>query len=382
MKASAAPVKEKSPALRHEFESVALLLQGGGALGAYQAGVYEALAGAGIVPDWVGGISMGAINGAIIAGNRPKARVAKLHAFWETITTPGAFPPLLRQGGDALRTLWDQASAMAAVMGGVRGFFTPRALPPWLYPPGSPFALSFYDTDGFAKLLEQFIDFDILNGDSVRYTTSAVNVRNGNYTLFDNRSRRIGPEHVMASGALPPGLPAIELEGENYWDGGLISNTPLHWVMDGADRDTLVFQVDLWSARGGFPRHLFEVVTRAKEIQYSSRTRAITDEFRAAHKWRHTFSTLYAKLPEELQDSEEAKALHACCSRNLYNVVHLIYRPAHYEGYSKDYEFSRLSMEERWKAGYNDIARSLRHAEILKRPVCAEGIRVYDVAET
>lgn len=389
MTSSAGNTKEKAPGPknRSDFESIALLLQGGGALGAYQAGVYEALAEADIMPDWVGGISMGAINGAIIAGNKPSERVAKLRGFWERITADqlwnqsGIFDPFIKQSGEAMRIFWNGMSAVVSMVKGVPGFFTPRTLPPWCFPPGNPSALSFYDTGSFGKMLEQFVDFNILNSGAVRYTTSAVNIRSGNYTIFDNLSRKIGPEHVMASAALPPALPAIEIEGENYWDTGLISNTPLQWVKDEAAKDTLIFQVDLWSARGGFPKDLLEVMTREKEIQYSSRTRAITDQFKSAHTWHHAFATLYKKLPENLKKTEEAKLLQACCDEHVYNIVHLIYRAKNYEGYSKDYEFSRLSMKEHWKAGYNDTVRSLRHKDILKRPECPEGIKTYDVAE-
>jgi NTE family protein len=376
------------PKGRTDFESIALLLQGGGALGAYQAGVYEALAKADIAPDWVGGISMGAINGAIIAGNKPGARLGKLQDFWESLTTSdrfwrqfSSFSPFIKQGGEALRTFWNMVSAGTTLIEGVPGFFEPRLLPPWMSPPGSPGALSFYDTGSLRVMLESFVDFGILNAGAVRYTTSAVNLRTGNYTVFDNRTREIIPEHIMASAALPPGLPPVEIEGDYYWDGGLISNTPLRWVMDDAANDTLVFQVDLWSSRGELPKDMLETMTREKEIQYSSRTRAMTDQFKAAQKWHHAFAKLYKKLPENLKKTEEAKLLYTACDDNVYNIVHLIYRARHYEGYSKDYEFSRLSMEEHWKAGYNDTVRSLRHKDILKRPDCREGIKTYDVAE-
>jgi NTE family protein len=382
-----ASVKEKAPKSKHllEFESIALLLQGGGALGAYQAGVYEALSEAGVAPDWVGGISIGAINGAIIAGNKPENRVAKLKGFWETITANplwnqfGAFSPMAKHGGEPMRAFWNQMNATTSLLWGVPGFFTPHLAPPWFFPPGSPAATSFYDTSGFKKTLEKFIDFDVLNHDGIRYTTSAVNVRTGNYTVFDTRNHKIGPEHVMASGALPPALPAVEIEGQFYWDGGLISNTPLQWVMDEAEKDTLIFQVDLWNARGSYPKDMIGVMTRQKEIQYSSRTRAVTDRFKHEQQLRHAFANLYDKLPDELKKTEEAKLLFACSDFNVYNIVHLIYRAHKYEGYSKDFEFSRLTMEEHWKAGYNDTAHSLRHKEVLQRPTCAEGIMTYDV---
>jgi NTE family protein len=257
-----------------EFGTTALLLQGGGALGAYQAGVYEALAEAEILPEWVAGISIGAINGAIIAGNQPAERVAKLRGFWEQLTSWPAlgqcevFNGLVEQGGNPARNLWNQVSTGVSVAAGTPGFFKPRMIPPWASPEGTLAATSYYDTGEFKSTLEQFIDFDFLNSGAARYTVSAVNVRSGNYELFDSAEREIGPEHVMASGALPPEFPAVEIEGEKYWDGGIVSNTPLEWLAAASDRDMLVFQVDLWSARGHFPRNMMEASTRLKEIQY------------------------------------------------------------------------------------------------------------------
>jgi NTE family protein len=387
MIATSPRLKKKTPLPANgcEFESIALLLQGGGALGAYQAGVYQALEEADLLPDWVGGISIGAVNGAIIAGNMPGKRIEKLRGFWGSLTDSfsrdqfGALGPFMQQSGDAFRTFWNQMSAEVSMVNGVPGFFTPRVPPPWLLPPGSIAATSFYDTGAFKKTLERFIDFDVLNSGAVRYTTSAVNVRSGNYTLFDTRVQEIKVEHIMASGALPPALPAIEIDGQYFWDGGLISNTPLQWVMDEAMQDTLVFQVDLWSAKGGFPRDMFEVMTREKEIRYSSRTRAMTTSFKHAQKMRHAFAALYDKLPANLKRTEEARMLLSDSDINVYNIVHLIYRARHYEGYSKDFEFSRLSMEEHWKAGYHDTVRSLRHKEVLKLPECPEGIETYDM---
>jgi NTE family protein len=370
-----------------EFQCVALLLQGGGALGAYQGGVYEALAEAGIAPDWIGGISIGAIVGAIIAGNTPPNRVPKLRGFWEYITCNpllnehSSLAHLLKQGGEAMRIFWGQMSASAALLGGVPGFFTPHPAPPWCFAPGNPSATSYYDTTAFRKTLEQFIDFEVLNTNGIRYTTSAVNVRTGNFTIFDTKTHTIGPEHVMASGALPPALSAVEIEGQYYWDSGLVSNTPLQWVMDEASKDTLVFQVDLWSSRGVFPKDILGVMTRQKEIQYSSRTRAVTDRVKHAQRLGHAFAILYEQLPENLKNTAEAQLLRSESSCNVYNIVHLIYRAHEYEGFSKDFEFSRLSMEDHWKAGYNDTVRSLRHKDILKRPTCAEGIMTYDLAE-
>jgi NTE family protein len=371
---------------RLPFECIALVLQGGGALGAYQAGVYEALAEANINPDWVAGVSIGAINTAIIAGNEPAERVARLRTFWQEITanplldwTAAAHALTLK--GDLPRALFNQLSATYALFAGASGFFTLRQPVPWLHPDGALEATSFYETKLLKSTLERLVDFDRINASDMRFSVGAVNVRSGNFVYFDNKTHTIRPEHVMASGSLPPGFPAVEIEGEYYWDGGLISNTPLQWVVEyGPRQDTLAFQVDLWSARGAFPGNLAEVVTRQKEIQYSSRTRAKTDEFKRYQRARKTLASFLSKLPADLLASEEARMLSSIADSKVYSVVQLIYRSKHYEGHSKDYEFSRLSMEEHWRAGYHDAVRSLRHPEALQRPRNQEGVYTFDLA--
>jgi NTE family protein len=190
----------------------------------------------------------------------------------------------------------------------------------------------------------------------------------------------IRPEHVMASGALPPGFPAIEIEGEHYWDGGLVSNTPLQWVLESAQRrDTLAFQVDLWSARGAVPRTLGEVATRQKEIQYSSRTRASSDQFKKEQKLRNALAALFSKLPDRLRDTPEFALLNPEAGRKVYNIVQLIYRSKRYEGESKDFEFSARSMDDHWAAGLNDTVRTLRHPEALERTTSADGVFTFDL---
>jgi NTE family protein len=372
---------------RPPFECIALLLQGGGALGAYQGGCYEALAEAGIHPDWIAGISIGAINSALIAGNSPETRVEKLRRFWEQTTTEafGGWPQSLLtplMGGDWGRGLISQMSAVGTTMNGADGFFSPRSPWPWLHPTGSVEATSFYDTAGLKSTLESLVDFDRINAEDVRFSVGAVNVRSGNFVYFDSTTHTIRPEHIMASGALPPGFPAVEIDGERYWDGGLISNTPLQWVMDSLPRqDTLAFQVDLWSARGAFPGNLAEVETRRKEIQYSSRTRANTDQFKYAQRIRNTVATLLEQLPDDLKDSPESVLLSEIANRKAYSIAHLIYRPVGHEGHSKDYEFSRSSMEAHWRAGYNDTVRTLRHPHLLERPANHEGVAVFDLEQ-
>jgi NTE family protein len=370
---------------RPPFECIALLLQGGGALGSYQAGVYEALAKADLYPDWVAGISIGAINAAIIAGNPEAERVPKLRAFWEAISanpwldwTVGSHE--LTPRGDAAHALFSQMSAAWALIRGAAGFFALRRPAPWLHPNGALEATSWYDTAALKSTLERLVDFDRINAGETRFSVGAVNVRTGNFVYFDNTTHTIRPEHVMASGSLPPGFPAVEIEGEYYWDGGLVSNTPLQWVVDSGPRqDTLAFQVDLWSARGEFPGNLAEVATRQKEIQYSSRTRACTDQFKRFQRARCALASLLSKLSDELRDSKEAKLLSSIADHKVYNIVQLIYRSKHYEGHSKDYEFSRLTMQEHWRAGYHDAVRTLRHPEVLERPSNLEGIFTFDL---
>jgi NTE family protein len=367
------------------FESVALVLQGGGALGAYQAGVYEALAEAGIHPNWIASVSIGAINAAIIAGNPLDSRIDRLREFWSRVTADRLWSNMGNASfgfarGDDARRLLNHVSSGIAVASGARGFFTPHPVAPWFQPNGTIEATSFYDTHDLKRTLEQLVDFDRLNSGAVRFSAGAVNVRTGNFAYFDTTTHTIRPEHVMASGALPPGFPAIEIDGEYYWDGGLVSNTPLEWVVDAEPRrDTLAFQVDLWSARGDFPRNMFEVMTREKEIRYSSRTRASTDQFKHIQKLRHALAGLLERLPEELKSSPETQLLGGAADRTVYNIVHLIYRPKNYEGHSKDYEFSRLSMEEHWRAGYRDAQRTLRHPEVLERPTNREGVFTFDL---
>ena len=376
--------KSHREAARPPFEQVALLLQGGGALGSYQAGVYQALHEAGIEPDWVAGISIGAINSAIIAGNPPAHRLDRLRDFWETVSAApfGVPDPIgLDSAGDLAREWVNQFRAFGVLVGGAPQFFAPRPLPPFLAPRGSTEALSYYDTAPLRATLERLVDFDLLGHGPTRLSVGAVNVRTGNFVYFDSASHRIGPEHVIASGSLPPGFPATEIEGEHYWDGGLVSNTPLQWVLDARPRcDTLAFQVDLWSAKGDLPRDLVESGTRQKEIRYSSRTRSGTDQFRRTQQLRRALARVWRDLPEELSGLPEAQLLAAEADDKVYNIVQLIYRSRKYEGVAKDFEFSRRTMEEHWQAGYHDAVRTLRHPEVLQRPESLDGVFTFDLA--
>ena len=299
------PQKLPGPLKGKIDKQIALALQGGGALGSYQAGVYEALTEYDYQPDWVAGVSIGAINCAIIAGNAPEHRVARLRQFWELVSSPSANWLDLPQGTwqDATR----HAAAIAALLFGQPGFFRPSIWRGWITGAAP---TSYYDTSYLKATLERLVDFDRINVRKMRLSVGAVNVRSGNFVWFDNARQIIRSEHVMASGALPPGFPAIEIDGECYWDGGLVSNTPLRYLMETLPRrSTLAFQVDLFSARGDAPGSLDAVSERDKDIRYSSRTRMGVETFRYAHNLRRNISTLLAKLPDSLKNEPEVAFL-------------------------------------------------------------------------
>jgi NTE family protein len=356
------------------------VLQGGGALGAYQAGAYEALCASGEVPGWIAGISIGAINAALIAGNPPARRVERLREFWDTVTT-GSFAGLagLEPGGDT-HGLINEASAMATALFGRPGFFTPRFPPPLLQPPGTPAALSFYDTSALRDTLSRLVDFDLLNDGTTRLSVGAVNVRTGNFTYFDTGHQVLDVRHIMASGALPPGFPPIEIDGEWYWDGGLVSNTPLDYALDqpGSAR-RLVFQVDLFAATGPLPVDLAQVFEREKDIRFSSRTRLNTDRALQRQALAQAARRLFARLPAELADDPDLLALKAAARERAVSVVHLIYRRVSHETHSKDYEYSRRSMLDHWQSGRTDVEQTLASQRWKNRRVPDEGIHVFDL---
>lgn len=367
------------------FERVALLLQGGGALGSYQAGVYQAMAEGHVHPDWVAGISIGAVNSAIIAGNAPERRVERLRDFWETVTEPPlgtfgmAYNPFLKNLDDHTHRLLNQSRAFGIMMMGAPGFFAPRPpLMPFL-PTTQAGEVSYYDVSALKETLERLVDFDRINAGEMHFGVGAVNVKTGNFIYFDNATTKIRADHVVASGALPPGFPAVEIDGEFYWDGGLVSNTPLQWMLDQRPRlDTLALQIDLWSARGELPRDVIEADSRVKDIRYSSRTRAATDQYRHAQKLRLAVADVLKHIPAKLRNSEEVKLLAAEADDKICNIVQLIYHARNYEGISKDYEFSRRTMLEHWEAGYRDAMRAMQHPEVLKRPRREDGVQVFD----
>jgi len=360
-----------------------LVLQGGGALGSYQAGAYQSLCNFDFEPDWVAGISIGAVNAAIIAGNARDKRVERLKEFWDMVSAPVPWKPLVN--GDRGRSAFNETSAALIATFGVPGFFTPRIPPAPLWPAGHPEAQSYYDTAPLKRTLERLVDFDRINDLKCRLSVGAVGVTSGNFRYFDNvefarQGKRIGPEHIMASGALPPGFPSIVIDGEHYWDGGIASNTPLDYVLDAEiERDLLIFQVDLFSARGMVPQTLLEAAEREKDIRFSSRTRMNTDKNRQLHNTRRAMRDLISKLPEHLKDEPSVKLLQEASKENTVTVVHLIYKSKNYETSSKDYDFSHVAMVEHWSAGVRDVHLSMRHKDWLERPQSDETMVTYDL---
>ncbi|CAH2601156.1 Patatin-like phospholipase family protein [Rhodovastum atsumiense] len=354
---------------------VVLVLQGGGALGSYQAGVFEALVEAGLQPDWVAGVSIGAVNGSLIAGNPPEQRLERLREFWLRITAPTALWP--RHGPPVLERLEQRAGALGALLFGQPGFFRPRLPFEWFTdtPP-----VSFYDTGALQGTLAELVDFERIARGPTRLTVGAVNVETGNQINFDSRHMRLGVEHVMASGALPPGLAVVEVEGEAFWDGGLVSNTPLQVVMDDAPReDSLIFQVDLFPARGPRPATLDEVLEREKDIRYSSRTRAGTKSASERQSLRLELTRFLDRLPAKLQRDPVAQHLRGLSCRARMDIVHLIYRPDVPQGSQKDFQFDRGTMSRRWEQGLADGRRTLQAAPWRAPVPAGTGVRVFDV---
>jgi NTE family protein len=355
-----------------------LVLQGGGALGSYQAGVCEALDREGMQPTWVAGISIGAINAALIAGNPPERRVERMRAFWEHASSGYFFAPAASDSTFA-RSWVNQMSAAYIATFGAPGFFAPRFPGPMLAAPGSMEALSFYDTSPLKTTLTELVDFDRINSCETRLSVGAVDIETGNNVLFDNTQMTIGPEHIMASGALPPGFPPVWIDGRAYWDGGLVSNTPLQFVLDEeATEDLLIFQVDLFSARGPMPQNLVEADEREKDIRYSSRTRLNTDQNLRIHRIKVALRRLLKALPEDCGEAEDLRLLHEAAKENAVAIVQLVYRKRPYEGGSKDYEFSRQTMVEHWSSGVSDVEHCFAHADTLLANAPQSGTVVID----
>jgi len=357
---------------------VALVLQGGGALGAYQAGVYQALHESNIEPDWVCGVSIGAINSALIAGNPPEKRLERLHTFWDRITSRKIWH--YTPDGDIFRKARNFTSSLMTTTLGQPGFFTPHQTNPWFSPTGARTATSYYDTTPLRESLLELVDFDRINSKKMRFAVGAVNVLSGNFIYFDNAHDEIVPEHIMASGALPPALPMVKVGTDHFWDGGIVSNTPLQHLLDQEDNaNSLVFQVDLFSARGALPRDIQDVMARHKDIMYSSRTRYNTDVYRRTYALRTALHNALAKIPDDQLSEDEHRLKQSNSRLPGITLLQLIYQQKAYEGDAKDHEFSGTSMREHWASGHEDTKRSLKRRDWIKMPENGMGIVIHDV---
>ncbi|HYE40197.1 MAG TPA: patatin-like phospholipase family protein [Ramlibacter sp.] len=359
---------------------VVLALQGGGALGAYQAGVVQALHECRLAPDWIVGTSIGAINGAIVAGNREADRVARLRDFWDGVAQPDSVD--MSRVGDMVRLANIRLNTGQVMLRGVPGFFAPR--------PFNPFALgmrvdpadaAFYDSTPLSATLARLVDFDYLNSaQCIRLTSAAMNVRSGELHHFDNRSQKIGPEHIRASGALPPGLPAVEIDGELYWDGGLYSNTPLEKVLSEAPQgDTLCFLIDLWSARGAAPGTFDEVRTRKKDVTFASRSLRHIREYADRHALQNKVRELYARLPEAARTDQDRIDLQDMGCGSTLHVVRIPYSGVDWHLASKEVNFSRGSITWRWEQGYDDARRALDDARWLRAVEADTAVVVHEL---
>ena len=364
-------------------DQVVLLLQGGGALGSYQAGVFEAINDHAIPLTCIAGISIGAVNAALIAGNPPEKRIEALRTFWEMVS--GGMPAFILPDENRLREGAHLAAAATVASFGVPGFFVPHwTMPNWA-PAGSEAAISYYDSAPLAKTLNELVDWDLLNDGPMRVAVGAVDIETGNFQYFDTRSAtnptRIDARHIMASGALPPGLPPVEIDGRHYWDGGLVSNTPLGYILDTqGEGDTLIFQIDLFPARGKLPRRMTDVWSREKDIRFSSRTRSVTDQYLRLRKDHEAMRTLIDRLPSDMRDEPEIKALRERVAESAVNVVQLVYRTRAWETGAKDFEFSRSTMLDHWHQGNEALCRTIDEGDILARNIADGKTAAFDVA--
>jgi len=338
---------------------VVLVFQGGGALGAYQAGVYQALQEAGVEPDWVIGTSIGAINAALIAGNAPADRLERMREFWKRMTHSRA----VQVAGMVPRIGALAANAMV-VAGGLDGFFRPN---PWAFlgmqtPLGSELA-GYYTTEPLEKTLGELLDLQLMNAGRPRLTVGAANVQTGQMRYFDSRDDVLTVRHVMASGALPPAFPAVRIDGDLYWDGGILSNTPVEAVFDDKPRRSgVVFAVHMWAPNGPEPDSIWSVLSRQKDLQYSSRAITHIARQKQIHKLRHVIAMLADKLPPDIKATDEARELTAYGCPTQMHVIRLLAPPLAGEDHAKDIDFSPLGIRTRWEAGYAHTARVLDQA--------------------
>ena len=359
---------------------IALVLQGGGALGAYQAGVYQALHEHGMTPDWVVGTSIGAINAAIIAGNPREVRIERLREFWDSVSHADLLD--MQQVPDSTRQLATWLTTMDTFARGVPGFFTPRPFNPFAMGlPVPPEEASFYNTEELRTTLNKYVDFDFLNSKAgIRLTVSAVKVTCGTLTKFDTAQQPLNADHVMASGALPPGFAPVRVDGDLYWDGGLYSNTPLEAVLNDEPRqDTLCMMVDLWHADGPEPTTLEAVQTRQKDVTFASRSQRHIDSYLKQHQLRRIAREFYERLPAAQRTAADRQLLADLGAEATMHIVRLPYAGRDWNMASKDVNFSRGSIGWRWEQGYQDALRGIEVSKGCPFQTSDAGVVVHEL---
>jgi NTE family protein len=371
------PSAEVDGARRPTHGQVVLVLQGGGALGAYQPGVYQAMHEAGVEPDWVVGTSIGAINGSIIAGNHPSRRFEQLHAFWNRMET-NPNDPLSSLAG----LFGNSVTNLGTYLGGIPGFFAPN--PAALLGQNAPLGIenaAYYTTEPLRQTLSTLIDFDYLRSKATRLTVGAVNANSGEMRYFDSREDDIRVDHILASGAFPPAFPAVRIDGEPYWDGGIYSNTPVEVVLDDKPRrDSTIFAIQLWNAADSEPKTLADINERQKDIQFSTRDNTHIQRQQQIHKLRHIIREMSRMMPPELRETDEVRSLAAWGCSTTMHLVRLHAPRIKGEDASKDIDFSRHGIRTRWQAGYQDAKRALEMAPWLAPTDSIDGVVIHPIS--
>lgn len=362
--------------LKKRYKEIALVLQGGGALGSYQAGVYEEIYKAGIEPTWIAGISIGALNSAIIAGNPPEKRVEQLKAFWEAICSkanPNSYLDFWTTN-DISRKLLNNFESKKTMMSGQKGFFAPKffammGATMMGNPKSKPNEISYYDTSMLKETLLKYADFDLINNGDMRVSLGVVNVASGEFSYFDNTKDILRPEHFMASGALPPSFPAVEIDGQYYWDGGLVTNNPIIDILhESKEKNKLVFQVDLWTSEGKLPESFDDVNERTQDIKFSSRHHEVANSLIADKKQSDIIKALLSKIPEHIRKNDPmCKEAAKMAKTGETDLIHLTYKNKNYEGHNKAYEFSSKTMLEHWESGQQNMKEGFAIADLFTK---------------
>ncbi|MBA2656551.1 MAG: patatin-like phospholipase family protein [Tatlockia sp.] len=371
---------------KQHYERIACVFQGGGALGAYQVGAFRAIQERGYQPNFIAGVSIGAINGAIIAGNAPEDQLDRLTEFWDTIA-PKVWmnsklwdEPIDYKLFDNLRHLQNQVGAMQSLFFGLEGFFKPRPIPPSIFTHGKPDELSYYDTSELRGTLERLIDFDRINSKKTTLCLGAVNIVSGEMIFFNNQSELITPDHILASTALPPAFAAVKIGEDYYWDGGIYANTPLVTVLDALpEQDTLCFVVDCFSLKGKMPETMDEVEERQKDIRYGSHSRRLTNVYTSRQNLQIAINLLGHHLTPEAKNNTEIQQLLTLGHAKRFSVVHIIFNGTPFSHAFKDYNFVRSSINNRLKRGFMDATAVLDKPDWEKKSKKLLACSIYGV---